>query len=136
MPYVIHCPAGSPLATITYAGHLRGGEVADSFEDLLALLPERIQQLSVLCDTREATSLFALSGEIERTVIERTVSVLRRLEARAPTGREAYLGGRNHAVFVGIVRLLLKLVGQTGRQRAVFTDCDEAMAWLREADGS
>ncbi len=129
MPYVIHCPAGSPLATITYAGHLRGGEVADSFEDLIALLPERIPRLSVLCDTREATSLFALSGEIERTV-----SVLRRLETRAPTGRGAYLGGRNHAVFIGIVRLLLRLLGQTGRQRAVFTDYDAAMAWLREAD--
>ena len=125
MPYSIRYEAGAPLATITYTGHLNGGEVAESFDVLGERIADPPAYLAVLCDTREATSLFALSQDVERTA-----RALKRFEKRAPVGRGAYLGGRNHAVFIGLVRVLLRLVGTTRRERAVFTDHGEAIAWL------
>lgn len=128
MPYAIRYRPGDRLAVIEYSGHIIGGEVAESIETLAERVPAASGPLSVLCDTRAATSIFALSGDVERAV-----KALKKLERAAPEGRGAYLGGHNHAVFIGLVRIVLKLVGSSSRrERRVFTDHDEAMLWLAE----
>ena len=127
MAYAIRYRPGDRLAVIQFSGHIMGSEVGEAIEALAERLPTPAGAVSVLCDTREATSLFVLSGDIERTV-----RAIRGLEARAPVGRGAYLGGRNHAVFIGLVRVLFRMLGTTRRPRSAFTDYDQAVAWLLE----
>lgn len=127
VPYVLRYTPGDALAIITHTGRITGYEVAESVEALAARLPETPGRISVLSDTREATSIMALPGDVERAV-----RVFRAFEARVPEGRGAYVGGRNHAVFVGLLRVLLKMLGPGQRERGVFTDYDEALRWLQE----
>lgn len=127
MPYAIRYRPGDRLAVIEFSGHLMGGEVGEAIESLIDRLPADPGSLAVLCDTRTATSIFAVSGDIERAA-----RALKRLEKHAPTGRGAYVGGRNHALFIGLVRVVLKVVGRGRRERRVYTNYDEALAWLNE----
>lgn len=127
MPYAIRYTPGAPLAVIAYSGRITGHDVVESVEALAARLPESPGRLSVLCDTREATSIMVFPGDLERGV-----RAFRQFETRATQGRGAYVGGRNHPLFIGLVRIFLTKLGRTGRERGVFTDVDEALQWLGE----
>ena len=129
MPYQIDYRFGSSRATILYAGHLTGGDVADAFEDLRLRLPEALPRLSVLHDARTVKSVVAGPAEIRRMA-----TALNALQARAPAGRAAHVGGYEHPRVVGIVRLVLALVGTSTRERRVFTDIEAALAWLDDGD--
>ena len=127
MPYEIRYRPGASRASIVYYGHLSGGDVAQSYEDLTSRLPDSLPRLSVLHDARGARSVVAVTGKIWHMV-----RALKALQHRAPSGRAAYVGGRDHPMLVGVVRLVLKLVGTSSRERRVFTDHDAARAWLDE----